>query len=108
MDEPLENQWKSFHFQERDCIISFPNVGNEKRKYLYYSVKFTDKKTKKVTTECLAEIVGSSSFEENFPYTIGFFKGLIGAESDLRSVYLEIRIVRSIEEFWKFLNDLNI
>jgi hypothetical protein len=105
----LEKKSKSFHFQEKDWLISFPTEGNEGRKYLYYSVRFTNRKNKQKTQEvCLTEIVGSPEFEDNFPYTVGFFKGSIDEETDLKSVYLEIRIVKSIEEFWKFLNDLNI
>jgi hypothetical protein len=104
----LETKWKSFHFQEKDWLISFPNVGNEGRKYLYYSVKFTNRKNGENLQICLTEIVDSPEFEENFPHTIGFFKGAIDEKIDLKSAYLEIRIVRSIEELWKFLNDLNI
>ncbi len=104
----METKWKIFHFQEKDWLISFPNEGNEGRKYLYYSVKFTNRKTKMDTQVCLAEIVDTPEFEESFPYTVGFFKGLSSVKTDLESDYLEIRIVRSIEDFWKFLNDLNI
>ena len=104
----LEIKWKNFHFQEKDWLISFPNVGNEGRKYLYYSVKFTNRKNGENLQICLTEIVDSPEFEENFPHTIGFFKGAIDEKIDLKSAYLEIRIVRSIEELWKFLNDLNI
>lgn len=104
----LEIRWKSFHFQEKDWLISFPSEGNEGRKYLYYSVRFTNRKNKENTQVCLTEIVDSPGFEENFPYTVGFFRGPIDEKIDLKSAYLEIRVVRSIEEFWKFLNDLNI
>jgi len=104
----LEIKWKTFHFQEKDWIISFPSVGNEGRKYLYYSVKFTKGKDSEERQVCLTEVVDSPEFEGNFPYTVGYFKSPIDDKSDLKAIYLEIRIVRSIEEFWKFLNDLNI
>ena len=104
----MEINWKSFHFQEKNWIISFPSMGNEGRKYLYYSVKFTNPKNKENKHVCLTEIVDRPEFEGNFPYTVGYFKAPIDEKNDLRSIYLEIRIIRSIEEFWKFLNDLNI
>lgn len=105
----MERIWKSFHFQEKDWLISFPSAGNEGRKYLYYSVRFTNRKNKQNTQKvCLTEIVDNPEFEEGLPHTVGFFKGLIDDETDLRSAYLEIRIIRSIEEFWKYLNDSNI
>jgi hypothetical protein len=104
----LETKCKSFHFQEKNWIISFPNEGNEGRKYLYYSVKFTDAKNKMNRQVCLTEIVDKPEFEACFPYTVGFFKGSIEEKTDVEFAYLEIRVVRSLEEFWKFLNDLNI
>ncbi len=104
----MEITWKSFHFQEKDWIISFPSAGNKGRKYLYYSVEFANRKNTEIKEVCLTEIVDSPEFEINFPYTVGFFKGRINEKSDLSSAYLEIRIVRSIEELWKFLNDLDI
>jgi len=88
--------------------ISFPSSGNEGRKYLYYTVKFTDQKTQAQKQLCLAEIFESPQFEESFPYTVGFFKELMDEKIDVKCGYLEIRIVRSIEDFWKFLNDLDI
>ena len=104
----METKCKSFHFQEKDWIISFPNQGNEGRKYLYYSVKFTNTKTDENRQVCLTEIVDKPEFEAGFPYTVGFFKGPIDEKTNLKSAYLEIRVVGSLEEFWKFLNDLNI
>ncbi len=105
----MEANIKNFHFQEKDLIISFPSAGNEGRKYLYYTVTCANRKnSEKMQQICLAEIVDSPEFEENYPYTIGFFKGAIPEKSDLKPLYLEIRVVNSIEEFWKFLNDLNI
>ena len=92
-----------------DWLISFPSTGNEKRKYLYYSVTFIDRKNKKAESQVsLVDIVDSPEFENGFPHTVGFFRGLVDKEADFASNYLEIRIIRCIEEFWKFLNDLNI
>jgi len=105
----METKWKSFYFQEMDWIISFPNTGNEGRKYLCYSISFIDRKTKQVKNQItLSDIVDSPMFENGFPHTVGFFRNPVDNEGSLEANYLELRIVRCIEEFWKFLNDLNI
>jgi hypothetical protein len=104
----LERIWKSFHFQEKNWLISFPSKGNEGRKYLHYTVKFINRNSKENKEVFLAEIVENPQFEESLPYTVGFFRGSIDEKTGLEIAYLEIRIIRSIEEFWKFLNDLNI
>ena len=54
------------------------------------------------------EIVDSADVE-CFPHTVGYFKGAIEEKkNDSGFAYLEIRIIRSLEDFWKFLNDLNL
>jgi len=105
----LERKMKSFHFQEMDWLISFPESGNEGRKYLCYSVMFKDRKNGNTKSEVsLMDIVDLAEFEKNYPHTVGFFRGPIYEDTNFSSNYLEIRVIRSIEEFWKFLNDLNI
>jgi hypothetical protein len=104
----LRDELKRFHFQESEMIISFPKHGNECKKYLCYSVQLTDLKKNETTQVTLMEIVDRVEFEDNFPYTVGFFKNSIDEKNDFKAAYLEIRIVRSLEDFWKFLNDLNI
>jgi hypothetical protein len=92
-----------------DWIISFPVSGNQGRKYLYYSVLFTDRSKRKPQAKvCLADVLENPEFEKNLPHTVGFFKESEGNEANSGSVYLEIRMIRSTEEFWKFLNDLDI
>jgi len=105
----LEKKFKNFHFQEIDWLICFPDTGNEGRKYLFYSVQFIDRKTKKNKPQTiLADIVDSPMFESGYPHTVGFFRDLVIGEGNSLVNYLELRIIRCIEEFWKFLNDLNI
>jgi len=53
------------------------------------------------------DLVDSAEFEKNYPYTVGFSKETSGNDADF-SNYLEIRVIRSIVDFWKFLNDLDI
>jgi hypothetical protein len=105
----VERKSKNFHFQEMDWLISFPSTDNEGRKYLYYSVEFTNRKKKQGRAQIrLMEIVDSADFE-CFPHTVGYFKGAIEEKkNDSGFAYLEIRIIRSLEDFWKFLNDLNL
>jgi len=99
---------KCFHFQEKDWLICFPSEGNEGRKYLYYSVFFKDRKNGNSDSQVfLMDLVDSAEFEKNYPYTVGFSKETSGNDADF-SNYLEIRVIRSIVDFWKFLNDLDI
>ncbi len=91
-----------------DWLISFPESGNNGRKYLYYSVSFADRKKGFFKNQvCLSDVLEKPEFEDSFPHTVGFFKESQD-EIKIASNYLEIRIIRSIEEFWKFLNDLDI
>ena len=104
----MECKPKNFHFQEMDWLITFPNAGNEGRKYLYYSVELANPKKKQGKKQIrLTEIVDSTDFER-FPHTVGYFRGTVEENDASEFDYLEIRIIRSIEDFWKFLNDLNI
>jgi hypothetical protein len=92
-----------------DWIISFPDSRNQGGKYLYYSVLFADRKKGNLQAQvCLADVLENPEFEKNLPHTVGFFKESIGNDANVGSVYLEIRIIRSTEDFWKFLNDLDI
>ena len=91
-----------------DWIISFPNTGNEEKKYLFYSVHFIDRKNKLNKHTLVADIVDNPMFENWCPHTVGFFRGPVDDEGNFEKNFLELRTVRCIEEFWKFLNDLNI
>ncbi len=56
----------------------------------------------------LADIVDSPMFENGYPHTVGFFRDPIDEKGNFEARFLELRIIRCIEDFWKFLNDLNI
>ena len=100
---------KKFYFQEMGWIISFPNKGNEGKKYCFYSVQFLDKGNKHSTPNAvLADVVDSPMFENGFPHTVGFFRDFVDKEGNFEANFLELRIIRCLEEFWKFLNDLNL
>ncbi|HEX9261678.1 MAG TPA: hypothetical protein VF893_04040 [Candidatus Bathyarchaeia archaeon] len=105
----MKNQFKKFHFQELDWLIYFPDSGN-KGKYLDYTVIFKDRKRNPKQEEyiTLGRILGKSEFENCFPHTVGFFKSSSGEDAVFKPDYMEIRIMRSLEDFWLFLNALNI
>ena len=65
-------------------------------------------KTKGVIQTIIADIVDSPMFENGYPHTVGFFRGPVDEEGNFEVNFLELRIIRCIEDFWKFLNDLNI
>ena len=98
---------KKFCFQELNWIITFPNSGNDGKKYQDYSVFVSNLKKSADGCVCLVDLVESPEFQ-SFPHTVGFFKSETAKSSNVESDYLELRIIRCVEEFWKFLNDLNL
>jgi hypothetical protein len=95
---------------EIDWIVYFPRGGN-KGKYLGYSVILVDRKKgtnqprKLVKVE---EIVENPEFEKNYPHTVGFYKESSGEGAEFKPEYLEIRRINTVEEFWLFLNAVDI
>ena len=72
---------------------------------------FMDRKKKPTQQEpCvnLGELFDKKEFEDQFPHTVGFFKNSSGEGAEFKPDYMEIRTVRSLEDFWLFLNALNI
>jgi hypothetical protein len=104
----LDNGVKTFHFIEVNWLVYFPK--NENRgKYANYMVNFTDKKevNQLQTRMVLGELLDKPEISENYPHTVGYFKS--NSENNTgNSEYLEIRIVRMMEEFWAFLNSVDI
>ena len=103
-------QLKVFHFQELDWLIYFPHEGN-KGKYSGYTVLLKERKGKDPQhKDCvtLGYVLERPEFEEHYPHTVGFLKaqGDEPMETDLR--YMEIRTVHNVDEFWLFLNALNL
>ena len=106
----MENETKKFHFLEMDWIVHFPRCGN-KGKYLSYNVVFIDRKKEKNQPEQLVklgEIVENRVFENSYPHTVGFYKASSGEGEAFEPEYLEIRKISNVEEFWLFLNALDI
>ena len=106
----LENETKKFHFVELDWIVHFPKCGN-KGKYLSYNVVLIDRKKGTNQPEQhvrLEEIVENREFESCYPHTVGFYKASSGEGEAFKPEYLEIRRISNVEEFWLFLNALDI
>ncbi len=106
----MESQYKKFHFQEVDCLIYFSPNGNS-GKYCNYNVVLVDRKTGKAQPEKvvkLGDFLDSPEIEQKYPHTIGYFKVSSGEKENFKPEYLELRVIRTVEEFWLFLNALDI
>jgi len=94
---------------EIDWLVYFPRYGN-KGKYFNYNVMLIDRK--KVTTQPrklkLEEVLENPEFEKHYPHTVGFYKESSGEGAEFKPEYLEIRKISAVEEFWLFLNALDI
>ncbi len=102
--------FKAFHFQELDWLVYFPIEGN-RGKYYGYSVIFRDRKKKKTdTNDCvtLGALLERPEFDEHYPHTVGFFKSPSPDDKETKLCYMEIRIIHNVDEFWLFLNSLNL
>ena len=100
---------KKFHFQEIDWVICFPAEGNA-GKYRDYLVlleqeegKFSEGKQVR-----LGEVFDRVEVERHYPHTVGYYKASSGEDVDFEPQYLEIREIKTVEEFWGFLNALNL
>jgi hypothetical protein len=101
---------KKFHFMEVDLIVHFPKCGN-KGKYHSYRVMLIDRKqgtTKSGKHLTLEEILENPEFEKCYPHTVGYFKASSGEGAEFKPEYLEIRRISTVEDFWLFLNALDI
>ena len=106
----LENETKKFHFMEIDWLVYFPKCGN-KGKYRDYSVMFIDKRKGMSQSEKLVrleDVMENREFEKLYPHTVGFYKKSSERGAEFKPEYLEIRRINNIEEFWLFLNALDI
>jgi hypothetical protein len=91
-------------------IVSFPRYGN-KGKYCNYTVMLMDRKRGAAQLGKyvkLNEILDNAEFEQNYPHTVGYYKGSSGEGAEFRPEYLEIRRVSIVEELWLFLNAVDI
>ena len=56
----------------------------------------------------LEEILENPEFEKCYPHTVGYYKEFSGEGTEFKPEYLEIRRISTVEEFWLFLNALDI
>ena len=95
---------------EIDWLVYFPRYGN-KGKYFDYSVMFIDRKKGAAQPEKrvkLREILENPEFEQRYPHTVGYYKEPSGEGAEFKPEYLEIRKIWTVEEFWLFLNSLDV
>ncbi len=94
---------------EIDWLVYFPKYGN-KGKYLNYSVMLIDRKKADQSGKLvkIEEIVENPEFEKQYPHTVGFYKEFSGEGTEFKPEYLEIRRISTVEEFWLFLNAVDI
>jgi hypothetical protein len=110
LDTYLGNKTRKFHFQEIDWIVYFPRHENE-GKYRNYNVMFRDRKkgiTQPGKRIKLGEVLDKPEIEGNYPHTVGFYKASSGKGVKFKPEYLELRKIGTVEEFWMFLNALDI
>jgi hypothetical protein len=97
---------KCFHFQEINWTITFPAEGN-KGKYSNYTVTL-NKGTQPEAIAKLGEILESPEIEQQYPHTVGYYKTAFTEHPTQPFQYLELRRIKTVEEFWLFLNCLDL
>ena len=102
--------FKVFHFQELDWLLFFPVEGN-KGKYCGYTVLLRERTEKGKTQQnhvVLGDVIERTELEEHYPHTVGYFKASCDELPDGELRYLENRRIHNVDEFWLFLNALNL
>ena len=56
----------------------------------------------------LGEALEKPEIDGNYPHTVGFYKVSSGRGANFKPEYLELRRIQNVEEFWLFLNALDI
>jgi hypothetical protein len=100
----MEPSTKSFHFQEINWVISFPAAGNS-GKYRSYTVSLREQNSGGASEEKqtrLGEVLDRAELDGHYPHTVGYYK----TSWEGKPQYLEFREIRTVEEFWCFLNAL--
>ena len=103
-------QFKVFHFQELDWFLYFPAEGN-RGKYFAYTVLLEERKVKTKRPRnpvILGNVMGRVELDEHYPHTVGFFKASCDELPDGELRYMEIRTIHNVDEFWLFMNALNL
>jgi len=56
----------------------------------------------------LGEFLDRTEVDYNYPHTVGYYKESKGEGANFQPEYLELRKIRTVEEFWLFLNASDI
>ena len=56
----------------------------------------------------LGEVLENPELEQHYPHTVGYYRESSGEGADFKPDYLEIRKIGTVEEFWLFLNALDM
>ncbi|MFB3889637.1 MAG: hypothetical protein ACE14S_09120 [Candidatus Bathyarchaeia archaeon] len=103
----MTTEYKIFHFQELGWTVRFPD-GESTGKYNSRRVILKRGKTELSADVKLGEVLDDPALEEHYPHTVGYYRESAGEEAVSEPRYLELRRVTCVEEFWSFLNSLNI
>lgn len=106
----MESYKKKFHFQEIDWVICFPADGNA-GKYRTYKVLLVERKNRKFSEGKqlrLGEVLDRTELENGYPHTVGYFKVGNVQQENFKPEYLELRGINTVDEFWAFLNAINL
>jgi hypothetical protein len=96
---------------EINMIIYFSSTGNQGKRYENYGVRYLDRSkrnTQPGRAIRLGEVLGKTEISENYPHTVKYYLDSTGIGKNFAPVYLEERIIRNEEEFFRFLKDLGI
>ena len=106
----MTDQFKVFHFQELGWFLYFPAKGNY-GEYSGYTISLKDTKDKEDCRKSIAtlgSILERAELDGNYPHTVGYFK-ICSDEMPTGEIhYLENRIIHNVDEFWLFLNSLDL
>ena len=100
-----------FHFIEINWVLYFPSFGNEGREYPKYGVAFRDRQKSRSQDGrriSLRESLDEPDIKENYPHTVAYYVKSTGKGTAFTPSYKEKRTIRNVEEFYKFLRDLNL
>jgi hypothetical protein len=105
----LTAQFKVFHFLELDWLLYFPAEGN-RGEYCRYTVllKRKGKENCEEQNVALGAVLERLELDEHYPHTVGFSKAASDEKPNAELRYMEIRRIHNVNEFWLFLNAVNL
>lgn len=74
----------------------------------HVSIKCKDTADSLLKLTVLGQFLECPEVENRYPHVVGYFKESGGEGSSFKPEYLEIRKICTVEDFWMFLNALNI